>query len=149
MVNLNNYLSAWYNANCFMKEFYVETKFIDGKPYVNLKDATILLRYTNEEKREILWEEFCKDFKKVVKDDTKLVEDMLKLYNTKANYTNKYRRQLPEFIPLQIVEKLSNELDIDIMQKAIIDGMVTFYEKIGENPFPDDFPPGTCIVIKL
>ena len=145
MINLDKYVSAWYNATCFMPKFFVETKFIDGQAYVNLKDAIILLRYTNEEKHEILWEEFCKDFKEAVKDDTQLVEDMLKFYNTKAKYENKYRRELPEFIPLKIVKEMSNGLDI--MQKSVIDGLVTFYRGVKENPFPGDFPPGTTIVI--
>ena len=145
MINLDKYLSAWYNAECFMPKFFVETKFIDNQAYVNLKDAAILLRYTIEEKHEILWEKFCKDFKEVVKDDTQLVEDMLKLYNTKAKYENKYRRELPEFVPLKIVAKLSDGLDI--MQKSVIDGLVTFYKAVEKNPFPSDFPPGTVIVI--
>ena len=70
---------------------------------------------------------------------------MLKLYNTKAKYENKYRRELPEFIPLKIVKEMSNGLDI--MQKSVIDGLVTFYRGVKENPFPGDFPPGTTIVI--
>ena len=145
MINLEKYISAWYNATCFMPKFFVETKIIDGQAYVNLKDAIILLRYTNEEKHEILWEKFCKDFKEAVKDDTQLVEDMLKLYNTKAKYENKYRRELPEFIPLKIVKEMSNGLDI--IQKSVIDGLVTFYRGVKRNPFPSDFPPGAVIII--
>ena len=112
-VNPNVYTSIIIPSKNFNVQ--VEAKFLNGKLYISAESTSELLGFYNDKTKKVNWKKFNKQFKECIKYNRPVVEDILSFYNgsNRKNIKNKDRKQLPDFIPLDIIWEMRDKSNFE------------------------------------